>query len=158
MIDERTGKMVSIAIIMDKCNYETNKTINTRINNYNFQSNTTITYNNKYIRISTETKIKGVYNILTIFSNGVSKLCFEFDWYIVWFNLWAFAQSFLFINKCFIYTATHMLYNICERIWYKGRTIWILQKLHKTVSLAEAMTALVRLKPKSLTQYFVLHS
>ncbi len=79
MIDERTGKMVSIAIIMDKCNYETNKTINTRINNYNFQSNTTITYNNKYIRISTETKIKGVYNILTIFSNGVSKLCFEFD-------------------------------------------------------------------------------
>ena len=79
MIDERTGKKISIAIIMDKCNYETNETINTRINNYNFQSNTTITYNNKYIRISTETKIKGVYDILIIFSDGMSKLCFEFD-------------------------------------------------------------------------------
>ena len=79
MLDERTGKMISIAIIMDKYNYEMNETINTRINNYDFQANTTITYNNKHITISTETKIKGVYNILIIFSNGMSKLYFEFD-------------------------------------------------------------------------------
>ena len=82
MIDEKTEKMISIATIMDKYNYETNKTINRRINNYDFQANTTITHNNKYIRISTETKIKGVYNILIIFFNGISKLYFEFDWYI----------------------------------------------------------------------------
>ena len=37
--------------IMDKYNYETNKTINRRINNYDFQANTTITHNNKYIII-----------------------------------------------------------------------------------------------------------
>ena len=87
MIDKKTGKIISIAIIMDKYNYETNKTINKRINNYDFQANTTIIYNNKYIRISTETKIKGVYNILIIFFNGISKLYFEFDWYIAWLNM-----------------------------------------------------------------------
>ncbi len=64
---------------MDKYNYETNETINRRINNYDFYANTTITHTNKYIRISTETKIKGVYNILIIFSNGISKLDFDFD-------------------------------------------------------------------------------
>lgn len=79
MMDKRTEKMISIAIIMDKYNYETNETINRRINNYDFHANTTITHTNKYIRISTETKIKGVYNILIIFSNGISKLDFEFD-------------------------------------------------------------------------------
>lgn len=79
MIDERTEKMISVAIIMDEYNYEINETINRRINNYDFQANTTITHNNKYIKISTQTKIKGVYNILILFSNGISKLDFEFD-------------------------------------------------------------------------------
>ncbi len=79
MIDERTEKKISVAIIMDKYNYEINETINRRINNYDFQANTTITHNNKYIKISTETGIKGVHNVLFLFSNGISKLDFEFD-------------------------------------------------------------------------------
>ena len=79
MINERKEKNVSIALIMDKYNYEINETINRRIKNYDFQANTTIRYNNEYIRISTETKIKGVHHILIIFSNGTSKLDFEFD-------------------------------------------------------------------------------
>lgn len=77
MKDIRTEKMISIAVIMDKYNYENNKTINRRINNYCFQANTTIMHNDKYIKISTETSIKGVHNVL--FPDGMSKLDFEFN-------------------------------------------------------------------------------
>ncbi len=79
MKDSRTQKKIYIASIMEKYNYENNETINRRINNYDFQASTTITYNNKYIRISTETSIKGVYNVLFLFSNGASILDFEFN-------------------------------------------------------------------------------
>ncbi len=79
MDDIRTEKMISIALIMDKYNYQINETINRRMNNYVFQANTTITHNDEYIRISTETGIKGVYNVLLLFSNGASKLDFEFS-------------------------------------------------------------------------------
>lgn len=64
---------------MDKNNYEINETVSRRINNYSFQSNTTITHNDKYIKISTETSIKGVHNVLFLFPNGMSKLDFEFN-------------------------------------------------------------------------------
>jgi len=50
--------MIDIAVIMDKYNYEINETIHRRINNYDFQANTTITYNDKQIKISTQTSIK----------------------------------------------------------------------------------------------------
>lgn len=79
MKDNRTEKMISIAIIMDKYNYERNETINKRISNYNFQANTAITYNDKHIKISTETSVKGVHNVLFLFSNGMSKVDFEFN-------------------------------------------------------------------------------
>lgn len=79
MKDIRTEKMISIALIMDKYNYEKNETINRRIKNYDFQANTTITHNDKHIKISTETRIKGVYNVLFLFSNGMSKIDFEFN-------------------------------------------------------------------------------
>ncbi len=79
MKDIRTEKMISIAVIMDKYNYEKNETINRRINNYDFQANTIITHNDKYIKISTETSIEGVHNVLFLFSNGMSKLDFEFN-------------------------------------------------------------------------------
>lgn len=79
MKDIRTEKMISVAIIMDKYNYEKNDTISKRINNYDFQANTTITHNDEYIKITTETNIKGVYYVLFLFSNGMSKLAFEFN-------------------------------------------------------------------------------
>ncbi len=79
MKDIRIEKMISIAVIMDKYNYEINETINRRINNYDFQANTTVTYNDKHIKISTETNIKGVYYVLFLFSNGTSKVDFEFN-------------------------------------------------------------------------------
>ena len=79
MKDIRTEKLIFIAVIMDKYNYETNETIKRRINNYDFQANTNITHNDRCIKISTETRIKGVYNVLFLFSNGMSKLEFEFN-------------------------------------------------------------------------------
>lgn len=79
MKDIRTEKMISIAVIMDKYNYERNETINRRINNYDFKADTAITHNEKHIKISTETRIKGVYNVLFLFSNGMSKIDFEFN-------------------------------------------------------------------------------
>lgn len=79
MIDIRTEKMISIAVIMDKDNYELNGTINRRINNYDFQEHTTIIHDDAQIKISTETKIKGVYNVLVLYPNGMSKLDFEFN-------------------------------------------------------------------------------
>lgn len=79
MKDIRTEKMTSIAVIMDKYNYEKNENINRRINNYDFQANTTITHNDKHIKISTETSIKGVHYVLFLFSNGTSILDFEFN-------------------------------------------------------------------------------
>ena len=63
---------------MNKYNYEKNDTISKRINNYSFQANTTIIHNDKYIKVSTETSIKGVYYVLFLFSNGMSKVDFEF--------------------------------------------------------------------------------
>lgn len=78
MLNNRIEKMISIAVIMDKDNYELNETVNRRITNYDFQENTTITHNNRQIKISTETSIKGVFNVLIIYPNGISKLDFEF--------------------------------------------------------------------------------
>lgn len=78
MKDIRKEKIISIAIIMDKNDYESNKTINRQINNYDFQANTTITHNDKHIKISTETSIKEVHNVLFLFPNGMSKSDFEF--------------------------------------------------------------------------------
>lgn len=78
MIDNRIEKMISIAVIMDKDNYELNETVNRRITNYDFQVHTTITHNDRQIKISTETNIKGVFNVLIIYPNGMSKLDFEF--------------------------------------------------------------------------------
>ena len=76
--DIRTEKMISIAVIMKKYNYVINDATNKRINNYNFQANTTITHSDKHKKISTETNISGVHNILFLFFNGMSKLGFEF--------------------------------------------------------------------------------
>ncbi len=75
----RIEKMISIALIMHRYNYEINETINSRINNYSFQANTTITNNDNCIKISTETNIKRVYNVLFLFPDGTSKLDFEFN-------------------------------------------------------------------------------
>lgn len=50
MKDIRIEKMISIAIIIDKNSYEINETISRRINNYDFQANTNITHNDKYIK------------------------------------------------------------------------------------------------------------
>ena len=79
MKDTRAEKMIFIAVIMCKYNYENNETICRRISNYDFQANTTITHNDKHIKISTKTCIEGVYNVLFLFPNGTSKLNFEFD-------------------------------------------------------------------------------
>lgn len=79
MKDIRAEKMISIALIMDKYNYEKSDNINRRINNYVFKANTNITYNDVYIKITTETSIKGVQSVLYLFSNGISKIDFEFN-------------------------------------------------------------------------------
>ncbi|MBQ3547470.1 MAG: hypothetical protein IJA44_03240 [Clostridia bacterium] len=79
MEGSRTEKIFFIAMIMKKYNYVINETISKRINNYEFQTNTTITHDEKQIKISTETKIKGVYYVLILFPNGTSKVDFEFD-------------------------------------------------------------------------------
>lgn len=75
----RFEKMIAIALIMQKENYVINNIVNRRLKNYNFQEHTTITRNEKHITISTETKIKGVYNILILYQNGMTKLDFEFN-------------------------------------------------------------------------------
>ncbi|MBR2886050.1 MAG: hypothetical protein IKB93_14880 [Clostridia bacterium] len=77
-MDIRKEKMISIALIMEKDNYIINETINRRINKYDFQEHTSITHDDKQIKISTETNIKGVYNVLIIYPDGMSKLDFEF--------------------------------------------------------------------------------
>ena len=77
--DIRIEKMIIIALIMDHYNYENNKDVHRRINNYDFQINTIITHNDEYIKISTETSIKGVHDVLFLFSNGTSKEDFEFN-------------------------------------------------------------------------------
>lgn len=71
-------KIISIALIMGKYNYKMSDIINKRIINYDFEENTTIKHNDKYIKISTETSIKGVNNVLLLFPNGMSKVDFEF--------------------------------------------------------------------------------
>jgi len=78
MMDVRKEKMISIALIMDKDDYKINETINRRLNKYDFQEHTSITHDDKQIKISTETNIKGVYNVLIIYPDGMSKLDFEF--------------------------------------------------------------------------------
>ena len=79
MKDIRTEKMITVALIMKKYNYEINETTNRRINGYNFEANTVITHNDAYIKISTETGIKGVSHSLYLFPDGISKLDFEFN-------------------------------------------------------------------------------
>ncbi len=79
MLDCRTRKMIAIALIMDRNKFATNEVISRRINNYHYEENTEVTHDDKHIKISTETNIKGVHNVLMIFPNGVSKLTFEFD-------------------------------------------------------------------------------
>lgn len=79
MKDIRTEKTIYIAMIMNKFKYEINETVIRRINNYNFKTATIITHNERYIKISTETKIKGVYNVLILYPTGLSKLAFEFS-------------------------------------------------------------------------------
>ncbi len=78
MQDIRTEKIIFITAIMNIYDYAKNEIINRRINSYDFRENTTIRYSDKHIKISTETCIAGVHNVLFLFSNGVSKLCFEF--------------------------------------------------------------------------------
>lgn len=78
MMDIRKEKMISIALIMEKDNYIINETINRRINKYDFHESTSITHNDEQIKISTETNIKGVYNVLILYPDGMSKLDFEF--------------------------------------------------------------------------------
>lgn len=77
-MDIRKEKMISIALIMEKDNYIINETINRRINKYDFQESTSITHNDEQIKIRTETNIKGVYNVLILYPDGMSKLDFEF--------------------------------------------------------------------------------
>ncbi len=79
MKDIRIEKMICIDIIMNKYNYNKNETIMRRIENYDFQLNTIISHDDKHIKISTETNIKGVYNILFLFPSGASKSGFEFS-------------------------------------------------------------------------------
>ena len=62
---------------MAKYKYLTNETINRRINNYDFNKDTIISYDEEKIKISTEINIKGIYNVLIIYRNGESKLEFE---------------------------------------------------------------------------------
>ena len=77
-MDIRKEKMISIALIMEKDNYIINETINRRINKSDFQESTSITHNDEQIKIRTETNIKGVYNVLILYPDGMSKLDFEF--------------------------------------------------------------------------------
>ena len=79
MVDCRTEKIIAVALIMDKDKYATNEVVSRRINNYHYQENTIVTHDDKHIRISTETNIKGVHNVLMLFPNGDSKLTFEFN-------------------------------------------------------------------------------
>ncbi len=79
MKDIKTLKMISIATIMCENNYEKNDIVERRINNYDFSVSTRITHTDKHIKISTETSIKGVHNVLYLFSNGMSKVDFEFS-------------------------------------------------------------------------------
>lgn len=79
MFDCRTNKIIAIALIMNKEKYATNEVVNRRINNYHYQENTVVTHDNEHIKVSTETNVKGVYNVLMLFPDGVSKLHFEFD-------------------------------------------------------------------------------
>ncbi len=72
-------KILELALVMVQYNFKMNETIRKRINNYQFETNTTLTYDEKHIKISTETKIKGVYDVLILFSNGDSKVELEFD-------------------------------------------------------------------------------
>ena len=64
---------------MNKYNYVKNETSNRRISNYDFKANTSIVYDNEQIKISTEMNIDGVYNVLYLFSDGSSKIYFEFN-------------------------------------------------------------------------------
>ena len=79
MVDYRKEKMITVALIMDKDKYVTNEVVSRRINNYHYQKNTIVTHNEKHIKISTETNVKGVHNVLMLFPDGESKLTFEFD-------------------------------------------------------------------------------
>ena len=79
MKDIKTKYLITIVRIMDKYNFEINEITSRRINNYHFQPNTIIAYSDKYIKISTEEGIKGVYNVLLLFSNGLSKVHLEFE-------------------------------------------------------------------------------
>jgi len=79
MKDIKTKYLITIVRIMDKYNFEINEITSRRINNYHFQPNTIIAHSDKYIKISTEEGIKGVYNVLLLFSNGLSKVHLEFE-------------------------------------------------------------------------------
>ena len=77
MNDIRIEKIIDIGLIMYKLNYKITEITSRRINHFHFEANTIITHNNEQIKISTETAIKGVYNILLLFPDGTSKLDFE---------------------------------------------------------------------------------
>ena len=79
MMNCRTKKIIDITLIMDKSKYATNEVLSRRVNNYDYNYHTIISYNDIRIKISTETNIKGVYNVLYLFPNGESKLTFEFN-------------------------------------------------------------------------------
>lgn len=77
MIKCKKNNIFSIGLIMAKYKYLTNENINRRISNYEFDNDTTIFYDEDKIKISTELNIKGIFNVLTIYRNGDSKLEFE---------------------------------------------------------------------------------
>ena len=77
MIKCKKNNLFSIGLIMAKYKYLTNETISRRINNYDFNKDTIITYDEDKIKISTEMNIKGIFNVLNIYRNGDSKLEFE---------------------------------------------------------------------------------
>ena len=77
MLDCRVKRIIDIALIMNKGKYKTNEVIIRRINNYNYNEHTTITHNDIHIKISTETNIKGVENVLYLYPDGESELTFE---------------------------------------------------------------------------------
>ena len=78
MKDIKTEKILFVNSVMNQLNYVTNETVRRRINHYQFQRHTTVAHTDKYIRVSTETKIKGVYDVLLLFPCGISEMLFEF--------------------------------------------------------------------------------
>ena len=79
MKNHKANKTREIMKWIKRHGFTVNETLLRRVELYEFESGTTVDYTDGCIKLRTETAVKGVYNVLLLYSDGGSAWTFEFD-------------------------------------------------------------------------------